>query len=478
MISRNKRRRSIKGIYILLILFVVLLGLKLTWSTDSLTGKLISNLAERKESAVTVSPPKIVNKTKYRIVVDAGHGGKDPGAPGASGGHEKIFNLALAQRVYQLLKEEPMFEPRMTRTEDQFVELQDRAAIANDWNADALISIHANTYKDPKISGTETLYRHSDSIPLAEMIQEQVSKALGFPDRGIKMEQLKVLSLSKMPAVVAEIGYITNPEEEAILLSNKGQDLAAQAIVDGLKNYFGQNGSSIPPKTEESRQIQTPPALNQNQYKIENKVYFDGSAKDGKQVAFTFDDGPDTIATPKILDILKENKIKATFFILGNRAKSHPELIRRIVDEGHAIGNHSWSHPNFDKTPMNEAMKEIEDTQDVIEDAAGVRPILFRAPYGALPKDKLNAINKMNLAVIGWTVDTLDWTGVSSNKILSLVHKQLRPGGIVLQHSANGKKHMANTIEALQQMIPELKEKGYTFVTVPQLLHLPDSQSQ
>ncbi|MCJ8013704.1 N-acetylmuramoyl-L-alanine amidase [Paenibacillus sp. KQZ6P-2] len=483
MINRSKRKRPIKAIFFLLFFFVIVLGIKTVWHTGSMVEKLMPALT-RGDSTASVSVPNIsLGNAKYRIVIDAGHGGKDPGATGASGQFEKGFNLSLAQRVYQLLEQEPMFEPRLTRTDDEFVALEDRAAIANDWNADALVSIHGNTYKDQTITGTETLYRHDDSIPLAQSIQEQVVKALGFPDRGVKEEHLKVLSLSQMPAVLVETGYLTNPEEESFLLSSKGQDLAAHAIVEGLKQYFSQN---IPHKQSIDNELtEVPPPVSiiedqhqghsQKEQSFQNKVYFNGSAKDGKQVALTFDDGPDSNITPKILDILKENNIKATFFILGNRAKAHPDIVRRIVQEGHAIGNHSWSHPNFEQISMAEAMKEVDDTQDVLEEAVGSRPILFRPPYGALGTDKMDAIHQKNLAVVNWTVDTMDWSGVSSKEIMRLVRNELKPGGIVLQHTANGKNHLANTIEALQQMIPELTAEGYSFVTVPQLLHLSDS---
>ncbi|WP_136604946.1 N-acetylmuramoyl-L-alanine amidase [Paenibacillus dokdonensis] len=483
MINRSKCKHPIKGIYILLLFFVILLGIKTIWHTGSSVEELIPALTHG-DTAGSVSVPHIsLGNAKYRIVIDAGHGGKDPGATGASGQFEKGFNLSLAQRVYELLDQEPMFELRLTRTDDEFVALEDRAAIANDWNADALVSIHGNTYTEQTITGTETLYRHDDSIPLAQSIQDQVVKALGFPDRGVKEEHLKVLSLSQMPAVLVETGYLTNPKEEEFLLSSKGQDLAAHAIVEGLKQYFGQNIPHKQPIENEMTEVPPPVSMtetyrqgdSQNEQSIQNKVYFNGSAKEGKQVALTFDDGPDGFVTPKILDILKKNNIKATLFILGNRAKAHPDIVRRIVQEGHAIGNHSWSHPNFEKISMAEAMKQVDDTQDALEQAAGFRPILFRPPYGALGTDQMDAIHQKNLAVVNWTVDTMDWSGVSSKEIMRLVHKELKPGGIVLQHTANGKNHLANTIEALQQMIPELTAEGYSFVTVPKLLHLPDS---
>ncbi|MGG6310788.1 polysaccharide deacetylase family protein [Paenibacillus macerans] len=241
--------------------------------------------------------------------------------------------------------------------------------------------------------------------------------------------------------------------------------------------YFEQLAPYHNSHSEEFKEV-PPKSLNQNQQQIENKIYFNGSSKDGKQVALTFDDGPDSIVTPKILEVLKENHIKATFFILGEQAEAYPDMVRRIAEEGHVIGNHSWSHPRFDDLSMNEAMKQVEDTQKVLEDMIGYRPILFRPPYGELGEDKLDRINQMNLAVVNWSVDTMDWSGVSSKEIMRLVRKELSPGGIVLQHTANGKDHLSNTIEALKQMIPELKEEGYSFVTVLELLHLPASQPE
>ncbi|WP_235947233.1 polysaccharide deacetylase family protein [Paenibacillus glycinis] len=207
------------------------------------------------------------------------------------------------------------------------------------------------------------------------------------------------------------------------------------------------------------------------------KVYYNGLAKDGKQVALTFDDGPDGVATPKILDILKANHIKATFFIVGKQAKAHPDMVRRIVKEGHAIGNHSWSHPDFGSLSTQDAKKQIEDTQDEIEAIAGVRPTLFRPPYGALNDDKKAAVRDLDMAIVDWSVDTRDWAGTTPPNILKLVNKELYPGGIILQHCAGEQEHLSNTIAALKQLIPALRKQGYAFVTVPKLLHLPDSQS-
>ncbi|NBD26284.1 N-acetylmuramoyl-L-alanine amidase family protein [Paenibacillus glycinis] len=179
----------------------------------------------------------------YRVVIDPGHGGKDPGSEGSSGQWEKDSNLSLAMKIYDLLKSDPAFAPRLTRSDDTFVELADRAAMANDWHADALLSIHDNAFEDPSVGGTETYYKYASGMPLAMAIHQQVVAALGFPDRGVKEEQLKVLALSEMPAVLVEPGYITNPGEESVMLSEDGQMKAAQAIVDGLKSFLQASGT-------------------------------------------------------------------------------------------------------------------------------------------------------------------------------------------------------------------------------------------
>lgn len=205
-------------------------------------------------------------------------------------------------------------------------------------------------------------------------------------------------------------------------------------------------------------------------------LYYAGPEQ-GKQVALTFDDGPDNHFTIQILDILKKNKVKATFFIVGEKAKAHPEVVKRIVNEGHVIGNHSWDHSNFTKISTEEVKQEISKTQDELNSIVGFRPTLFRPPYGALNSSEIMTITSMGLSIIDWSVDTRDWAGTSTQQIMRYVKKELKPGGIILQHCAIGKKeNLSNTVNALEQMIPLLKNEGYTFVTVPTLLSLPDSQ--
>ncbi|WP_168118965.1 N-acetylmuramoyl-L-alanine amidase [Paenibacillus sp. HB172176] len=174
---------------------------------------------------------------KIRIVIDAGHGGKDPGAEGASGKNERDYTLDVALRVSSLLQQNNKYEVKLTRSKDVYMELEDRAAFANDWEADLFLSIHGNTYTDSSTSGTETLYSNEQSLLLAGIIQEHVADAMGFRNRGLREEDLKVTTLTHMPAALVEIGFLTNAKEEKFMLSEKGKKLAAQAIVNGINQY-------------------------------------------------------------------------------------------------------------------------------------------------------------------------------------------------------------------------------------------------
>lgn len=231
------RRRSQRRKMILLMSLALLIGLLWAINSQSAPDKLLYDAQQTPdESAI---PAVRSDTAPLVIVLDAGHGGHDPGADGASGNYEKHFTQALTEKVYQLLLKEPGFKPYMTRTEDTSIELEDRAAIANSQRADAFLSIHGNTFtSDPSVSGTETYYYELDSAKLAQVLQQAIVKATRFRDRGIKQEDWKVLRHSEVPAALLEVGFLTNAQEEAFLLGEKGQNQVAQAIVDGLKDYF------------------------------------------------------------------------------------------------------------------------------------------------------------------------------------------------------------------------------------------------
>lgn len=232
--NRKNRKQSQRRQAVGVVIVVAVIGM--IWSIYELFSPSVS-------AELTVPP---IKKTamlqeiskRYKIVIDAGHGGKDPGAEGVSGNHERAYTLALSKKVFDLLQQEPMFEAFMTRTDDTFVDLENRNKFANDLDADALVSIHGNTFTDPDVSGTETYYYADDSIPFAREVHEHLVEATGFRDREVRKEGWKILTQSDSLAILLEVGFLTNPSEEANMLNQRHQEQTAQGIVKGIKDYF------------------------------------------------------------------------------------------------------------------------------------------------------------------------------------------------------------------------------------------------
>lgn len=197
----------------------------------------------------------------------------------------------------------------------------------------------------------------------------------------------------------------------------------------------------------------------------------------GKKIALTFDDGPDLNYTPQVLDILKKHQVKATFFVIGSRARTHPEIIGRMVREGHVVGNHSYSHPFMPKLTASEFSSQIMRTQDIIKRLAGYTPRLVRPPYGAINEEQVRWMSDHRLLVINWDVDSLDWKGLSGKQVYHNIVSNARAGSIILQHSAGGndKHDLSGTVAALPDLIRALKSSGYKLVTVPELMGISKS---
>ncbi|WP_054955842.1 polysaccharide deacetylase family protein [Paenibacillus dakarensis] len=194
-----------------------------------------------------------------------------------------------------------------------------------------------------------------------------------------------------------------------------------------------------------------------------------------KQVALTFDDVPDPRFTPQILNILKQKGVKATFFAVGNRAKKHPHILERIKREGHAVGNHSYNHALFNKLTLNEFIDQIERTNRIIKSITGLRPRLLRPPYGEINEEQLRWARKNNYKIVNWNVDSLDWKGLSKEQVKRNILSTVGPGAIILQHGGGGVgTDLQGSINALPEIISELRAKGYTFVTLPDMLGVPE----
>ncbi|MEK4852122.1 N-acetylmuramoyl-L-alanine amidase [Paenibacillus sp. FSL H7-0756] len=179
---------------------------------------------------------------KKTIVIDAGHGAADPGTIGITKTLEKDFNLSVALKVEALLLQDPAFQVVMTRRDDTYPANKRRAEMANELQADAFVSIHANSVEGrPEVRGTESYYYSQESRAFADIMHKHLQGATGFTDRKVKYNKFIVLKYSNMPATLLEVGFLSNAAEEAALFSDDFQNRVAAAIVAGLKEYFGVN---------------------------------------------------------------------------------------------------------------------------------------------------------------------------------------------------------------------------------------------
>ena len=184
--------------------------------------------------------------------------------------------------------------------------------------------------------------------------------------------------------------------------------------------------------------------------------------KNKKVVALTFDDGPNATTTPQALDILAKYKIKATFFVQGKNIAGNEALLKRMKSEGHEVGNHSWNHPVLTKLSLEDAKKQITDTETAITSVLGKSSKLMRPPYGAISDDIRNSLD---LSFIMWDVDSLDWKSKNEAAILTEIQRQTTDGSIILMHDIH-----QTSVNSLPKVIEYLQGQGYSFVTVSELL--------
>ena len=187
--------------------------------------------------------------------------------------------------------------------------------------------------------------------------------------------------------------------------------------------------------------------------------------RDNKCVSLTFDAAWGNEDTQMLIDILGKYNVKATFFVVGNWVDRYPESVKALSDAGHEVMNHSDDHAHFSKLSDEELVRNVNACCDKIEAVTGVRPTLFRCPYGEYDDHVIEAINGMDIRTIQWDVDSLDWKDYDAQTIFSRVKDKVQPGSIVLFHNA-----ALHTPEALPQIIEYLLAEGYTIVPVSELL--------
>ena len=180
----------------------------------------------------------------------------------------------------------------------------------------------------------------------------------------------------------------------------------------------------------------------------------------GKVIALTFDDGPGPY-TAQLLDILDQHGAKATFFLIGSKVSAQADVLRRMHARGHQLGNHSWSHPELPKLPIDQIAGEIDRTNDAIKQATGVTPSILRPPYGAVNAVVLEQLRLRGMSSILWSVDTRDWADRNSDIVCSRAVAGAYPGAIILMHDIH-----QTSVNAVPCILSALKQQGYSFVTV------------
>ena len=196
------------------------------------------------------------------------------------------------------------------------------------------------------------------------------------------------------------------------------------------------------------------------------KITYNQCNVDGPYIAMTFDDGPHGEHTPRLLDMLKQRKLKATFFVVGQCAAEFPQIMKRIVAEGHEVASHSWSHPNLAKMGEGSVSEQLQKTHDIIEQTTGAPPKVMRPPYGSFTvNQRAWAHKKWGYKTIMWDVDPLDWKFRNASRVHSAIVQRAVPGSIILAHDIH-----KTTVDAMPQTFDDLLEKGFKFVTVSELL--------
>jgi peptidoglycan-N-acetylglucosamine deacetylase len=184
-----------------------------------------------------------------------------------------------------------------------------------------------------------------------------------------------------------------------------------------------------------------------------------------RNVALTFDDGPNPRYTPDVLKILETNDVRATFFLIGQHAEQHPDLVGRIHLAGHAIGNHTYSHTKLTQVTSEAIKRQVEMTGDIIRRSTGEDTVLFRPPGGVFDGRSLAELARTKLDVVLWSVDSRDWTRPGIAAIKDNILPNVRNGSIILCHDGYDQ-----IVEALPDVIKSLKEQGYQFITIPEMI--------
>ena len=523
MNAEKRRKRRIRNmvcvLYSIIQLSIVIAGFKVL---GGILKKLdVTETMLPIQGEVVVSGDENVELTGPVICIDAGHGGKDNGSE--SGSHvEKDDNLRLAQAVAVYLEEKNV-RVVMTREDDTFLSLEERCNIANQNNADYFVSLHRN---DGEGYGVETWVDSGatdETVMLAEQIMDKLDEVGIQRNRGVKKGTQKSESgnyyvniHSDMPSCIVEMGFVGNATDNQ-LLEEKLNDYAA-AIGDAiLSTYEIYNGTSGAPEqntdgadgsttgqnngtdqsapgqntgadvSASSGQVTQTIALDgldttvvnwglgksvdeqnrpvdavsaQEKYGAYNAVFL---GEDEKSIYLTFDEGYEYGCTESILDTLKEKGVSAVFFVTEPYAKAEPELVQRMIDEGHVVGNHSVTHPaaGLPSQSATQQQEEVMGNHQYIEANFGYDMYLFRYPAGKFSEQTLAIVNNCGYKSVLWSFAYMDYdvnNQPDEAESLQKMTDKLHPGAVYLLHAES-----ETNAAVLGDFIDAARSGGYSF---------------
>jgi peptidoglycan-N-acetylglucosamine deacetylase len=200
---------------------------------------------------------------------------------------------------------------------------------------------------------------------------------------------------------------------------------------------------------------------------------FTGLPPGSPLLALTYDDGPNDPYTWRVMEVLRRHGVKATFFLIGQFVQQKPEIARALVAAGHAIGNHTWSHPDLTFARSAEVRRQLNLTRQAIQDATGTDTVLFRPPFGARRPATLRIANALGFEPVMWNVTCYDWRAKSADAIIAHADRQIRGGDVILLHDGAHVRMGANrsrTVKATEGIISRCRNQGYEFVTIPEMM--------
>ena len=290
-----------------------------------------------------------------------------------------------------------------------------------------------------------------------------------FGTQGILIAILGLTGTLSIALMILFKAKISDAQSQGVIVKNK--DIAANVKTQQRLEEFKTEMLTTWQQEAQAKGVSTDVPSN-----FQGIVISEAKLPPGKKViALTFDDGPWPSSTAKVLDILKKNNIKGTFFVVGQNVKNYPDLTKRVVTDGHIIANHTWHHW-YHHMNAQAAAYEVANTTDIIYKTTGIKTSLFRPPGGNM-RNGVAAYAKSNkYAVIMWSSDSMDYSRPGVPRLINNIFREAKPGGIVLMHDGGGDR--SHTVKALPEIISRFRKQGYEFVTVPELLEMQDQYPQ